>query len=139
MFHLKMGSLLSKETKAFNNCFINYSMKPKVRPRISSWMERNFLYWVLVDAKDLNKVALVVQNIYIDEFPTVVFYGNNSNQEASLSECVKQFDAFVNNKEIAIDFDKNNVILNRWWKNYLATIPVSYDSYLNINKENKNG
>lgn len=122
---LQMGNVLVQEQEIKDTSYLNLSIKYKIERHLSSWELRNFLFWVVMDSNDFNASTLIIQSIYMDNFPTLIFTANDSNYEASLFNTLKQFRVYINDpdKIKSIDFDEKNVILNRWWKNYLLRLP----------------
>lgn len=121
---LNIGTVLYfKENEPVNDQgFVNYSLKDKLTSLLTPWEIRNFLFWVVSDGKNTNKLSVVVQSIYMDNFPTLTFHIEDSNVNYSVAELTKQFRTHIANVK-SLDFDDKNVIINRWWKNYLSVLP----------------
>lgn len=102
--------------------FVNNSLKEKLTKLLTPWEIRNFLFWIVMDSNDFKKLNIVVQSIYMDNFPTLVFSTEELNVNNAIAIVVKQYRehiAVVKN----LDFENKNVIINRWWKNYLNILP----------------
>lgn len=102
--------------------FVNNSLKEKLTKLLTPWEIRNFLFWIVMDSNDFKKLNIVVQSIYMDNFPTLVFSTEELNVNNALAVVVKQYREHITTVK-NLDFDNKNVIINRWWKNYLNILP----------------
>jgi len=117
-----MGNIIPKEPSVKDSSYVNHALKYKLDKQLTPWETRNFLFWIVMDSENFNNVSLVVQSVYMNNFPTLVLNANNSNYEASLMNTITQYREYIKNIK-TLDFDDRNVILNRWWKNYLFNLP----------------
>jgi len=119
---IPIGEVVEK-TDVFQELCYFFSVNFKLEKRLTPWINRNFRYYLLISEKNKNVVTLVVQNKNVKDYPTLCFYSNKDNIELVINDLTEQFKNFCN-KPTNVKLNKKNIVLNRWWKNYIGNLKI---------------
>lgn len=119
---LPLTQVVNKEM-VYEELFWHMGLNYKLQKQLSAWINNNFRYYVLRCESNPNKAMLVVQNIPIKEYPTVCFYSEKGNLDAVLNDLAAQLFEYCKNPP-GVDLTKRNILVNRWWKNYIGNLKI---------------